>query len=157
MSISTCSVNTPKVFMISYSFRRSRVGFCLYCSLNGFEIPEMFIGKNILHLPTQKTHGHTTITGAMKNAFGGLLTKKRHHSHKLIHEVLVDLLEIQKEIHTGIFAVVDGTVCGDGAGPRSMIPLIENYILASEDQVAIDSISAKMMGYSATVWKRAIQ
>jgi len=113
----------------------------------GFKIPKMFMGKNIVHLPTQKTHGHTTITGAVKNAFGGLLTKRRHHSHRMIHEVLVDLMSIQKEIHPGMFAVMDGTVCGDGAGPRTMIPRIKNYILASEDQVAIDAISAKMMGY----------
>jgi hypothetical protein len=83
----------------------------------------------------------------MKNAFGGLLTKRRHHSHKMIHEVLVDLLAIQKEIHTGIFSVVDGTVCGDGAGPRTMMPKIKNFILASEDQVAVDALSAKMMGF----------
>lgn len=113
----------------------------------GFRIPEPFIGSNILHLPTQKTHGHTTMTGAMKNAFGGLLRERRHHSHKYIHEVLVDLLTIQQEIHTGIFAVMDGTVCGDGAGPRTMIPAIKNYILASNDQVAIDAVSAKMMGF----------
>lgn len=114
---------------------------------DGFKIPKPFIGANILHLPTQKTHGHTVMTGAMKNAFGGLLREQRHHSHKFIHEVLVDLLEIQKEIHTGIFAVIDGTVCGDGAGPRTMVPKIENYILAGNDQVAIDAISAKMMGF----------
>ena len=114
----------------------------------GFKIPKPFIGANVVHLPTQKTHGHTTMTGAMKNAFGGLLREHRHHSHKHIHEVLVDLLAIQQEIHTGIFAVMDGTVCGDGAGPRTMIPRIENYILASSDQVAIDAISSKMMGFS---------
>jgi hypothetical protein len=113
----------------------------------GFSIPELFKGKSVLHLPTQKTHGHTTITGAMKNAFGGLLTKRRHHSHKMIHEVLVDLLAIQKEIHPGVFAAIDGTVVGDSAGPRAMIPRVENFILASEDQVAVDAVSAKMMGY----------
>jgi len=113
----------------------------------GHYIPKMFIGKNVIHFPTIKTHGHTTMTGAMKNAFGGLITEKRHHCHKMIHEVLVDLLQIQQEIHPGIFAVMDGTVCGDGAGPRTMIPRIKNYILASHDQVAIDAISAKMMGY----------
>jgi uncharacterized protein (DUF362 family) len=113
----------------------------------GIVIPEIFLGKNVVHLPTQKTHGHSVMTGAMKNAFGGLLTTRRHHSHKMIHEVLVDLLAIQKEIHSGIFAVMDGTVCGDGAGPRAMDPKIENHILASDDQVAIDAISAKMMGY----------
>lgn len=114
---------------------------------HGFKIPKAFIGANVLHLPTQKTHGHTTMTGAMKNAFGGLLRENRHHSHKYIHEVLVDLLAIQKEIHTGIFAVMDGTVCGDGAGPRTMTPRIKNYILASADQVAIDAVSSKMMGF----------
>lgn len=113
----------------------------------GLYIPEMFIGKSVLHLPTVKTHGHTKMTGAMKNAFGGLITEKRHHCHKKIHEVLVDLLTIQQEIHTGHFVVMDGTVAGDGAGPRTMIPKEKDYILASGDSVAIDAISAKMMGY----------
>ncbi len=110
-------------------------------------IPRMLVGSNIIHLPTQKTHGHSTTTGAIKNSFGGLLKEVRHHCHTYIHEVLVDLLTIQKEIHPGIFAVMDGTVAGDGAGPRTMEPRIKNYILASEDQVAIDSIAAKMMGF----------
>lgn len=113
----------------------------------GIKIPKMFIGKNILHLPTMKTHGHTTTTGAMKNAFGGLITKKRHHCHKMIHEVLVDLLHIQKEIHPGMFAVMDGTIAGDGAGPRTLIPKKSDYILASNDQVAIDAVAARMMGF----------
>jgi uncharacterized protein (DUF362 family) len=110
-------------------------------------IPSFFVGKNMIHLPTVKTHGHTTMTGAMKNAFGGLITERRHHCHRLIHEVLVDLLKIQKEIHPGIFAVMDGTVCGNGPGPRTMIPYEGNILLASNDQVAIDAISAKIMGF----------
>lgn len=113
----------------------------------GIKIPKMFLGTNIVHLPTMKTHGHSVMTGSMKNAFGGLLREVRHHCHKHIHEVLVDLLTIQKEIHKGIFTLTDGTVCGDGAGPRTMIPVIKDYILASNDPVAIDAISAKMMGF----------
>ena len=113
----------------------------------GHYIPENFPGKNVIHFPTIKTHGHTIMTGAMKNAFGGLITKRRHHCHKMIHEVLVDLLQIQKDIHKGIFAVMDGTVCGDGNGPRTMIPRVKDFILACDDQVAIDAISAKMMGF----------
>jgi len=110
-------------------------------------IPETFVGTNMIHLPTVKTHGHTTTTGAMKNAFGGLIPKYRHHAHRKIHEILVDLLSIQKEIHKGIFAVMDGCVCGDGAGPRTMQPFIGNVILASEDMVAIDAVAAKIMGF----------
>lgn len=112
-----------------------------------FKIPKMFIGKNVIHLPSIKCHGHTKTTGAMKNAFGGLITARRHHCHKKIHEVLVDLLSIQKEIHPSLFAVMDGTVAGDGNGPRTMVPKIKNFILASNDQVAIDAISARMMGF----------
>ena len=113
----------------------------------GIEIPKMFIGKNIMHLPTVKTHGHSTTTGATKNAFGGLLKEVRHYAHKYIHEVLVDLLIMQQELHPGLFAVMDGTVCGDGAGPRTMFPRIKNYILAGSDSVAIDAVAAKMMGF----------
>ena len=114
---------------------------------DGIEIPKMFIGKNILHLPTIKTHGHSTTTGAIKNSFGGLLKEVRHYAHKYMHEVLVDLMFMQKEIHPGIFSVMDGTVCGDGAGPRTMKPKVKNLILASGDSVAIDAVAAKMMGF----------
>ncbi len=130
----------------------------------GFKIPEFYMGKSIIHLPTMKTHGHTGaiggslkqtkeemknggITCSMKNAFGGLLTKRRHFSHQFMSEVLVDLLIIQKQIHPNIMAVVDGTVCGDGAGPRTMIPRIKNYLLAGYDQVAVDAVVAKMLGF----------
>jgi len=115
---------------------------------DGIKIPEYFIGKNIVHLPTVKTHIYTTTTGAMKNAFGGLLSSKRHYTHSWIHETLVDLLAIQKEIHTGIFTVMDGTICGNGPGPRTMIPVVKDYILASSDSVAIDAVAAKMMGFN---------
>jgi uncharacterized protein (DUF362 family) len=113
----------------------------------GIRIPDYFVGKNIVHLPTVKCHIYTTTTGAMKNAFGGLLNTKRHYTHSWIHETLVDLLAIQKEIHPGIFAVMDGTTAGNGPGPRTMYPEIKNVILASADQVAIDAIAARMMGF----------
>ena len=114
---------------------------------DGFHIPKRFIGENIVHLPTVKTHVFTTTTGAMKNAFGGLLNERRHWTHPVIHETLVDLLMIQKKIHPGVFAVMDGTFAGDGPGPRCMVPHVKNVILASADQVAIDAVAAKMMGF----------
>ena len=110
-------------------------------------IPKRFIGENIIHLPTVKTHVFTTTTGAMKNAFGGLLNEHRHWTHPVIHETLVDLLMIQKKIHRGVFAVMDGTFAGDGPGPRCMMPYVKNVILASADQIAIDAVAAKLMGF----------
>ncbi len=143
---------------ILYNFRESDVRWIRYTSKakmrvlgdifpNGMRIPEYFIGKNVVHLPTVKCHIYTGTTGAMKNAFGGLLTTRRHYTHSVIHETLNDLLDIQKEIHTGIFSVMDGTVCGDGPGPRTMRPVEKDLMLASADSAAIDAVAAKMMGF----------
>ncbi len=114
---------------------------------DGVFIPKALVGINIIHLPTVKTHVFTTITGAMKNAFGGLLHRHRHWTHSVIHDTLVDLLLIQQEIHPGIFAVMDGTFAGDGAGPRAMRWHEKDILLASADQVAIDAVSAKLQGF----------
>jgi uncharacterized protein (DUF362 family) len=114
---------------------------------DGIEIPTIYPGRQVIHLPTIKTHGHSVTTGAVKNSFGGLLKETRHHAHRFIHEVLVDLMLMQKELHPGIFAVVDGAICGDGAGPRTMTPKVKNYLLAGADPVAVDAVAAKMMGF----------
>src|SRR5207247_6791400 len=93
---------------------------------DGIQIPRFCHGINGEHLPTMKTHVFTTTTGAMKNACGGLLQDRRHWTHSVIHDTLVDLLQIQKEIHPSLFAVMDGTIAGDGPGPRAMIPHVKN-------------------------------
>jgi hypothetical protein len=69
----------------------------------GFHIPRRFLGENIIHLPTVKTHVFTTTTGAMKNAFGACSTSAAHWTHPVIHETLVDLLMIQQRI-SGVFS-----------------------------------------------------
>lgn len=143
---------------VLYNFRKSDMKWVVYeprakmlvlprIYRRGIRIPEYFIGKNIVHLPTVKCHIYTTTTGAMKNAFGGLLTHKRHHTHTSIHETLVDLLAIQKEIHPGVFCIMDGTTAGNGPGPRIMKPITKNILLASPDQVAIDAVAARLMGF----------
>jgi len=114
---------------------------------DGIYIPDFFMGKNVVHMPTVKTHSYTVTTGALKNAFGGLLNVNRHYTHTYIHDTIVDLLAIQKEIHTGLFCTMDGTTAGSGAGPRTLIPHQKDVILASSDMVAIDAVSAMMMGF----------
>lgn len=143
---------------IKYNFKRSDMAWQVYKPKaemlvldkifpEGIRIPDYFAGKNVVHLPTTKCHIYTNMTGAMKNAFGGLLSNRRHYCHSQIHKTLVDLLAIQKEIHAGIFAVMDGTTAGNGPGPRTMIPVAKNVLLASSDCVAIDAVSAKLMGF----------
>ena len=113
----------------------------------GIRIPDYFFDRNVVHLPTVKTHIYTDYTCALKNAFGALLDKTRHYCHSRIHETLVDLLRIQQEIQAGTFAVADGTTCGSGPGPRTMTPVVKNLLLASNDQTAIDAVAAKLIGF----------
>ena len=113
----------------------------------GIQIPSIYPGRQILHLPTVKTHGHAVMTGSVKNSFGGLLREVRHYAHKYMHEVLVDLLYMQQELHPAVFTVMDGTIAGDGAGPRTMIPRVKNLLLAATDSVAVDAIAARLMGF----------
>ena len=47
----------------------------------------------------------------------------------------------------GFFTVMDGTTAGNGPGPRTMIPVEKDYILASGDSVAVDAVAARMMGF----------
>ena len=112
----------------------------------GILLPKIIFGANLIHPPTLKMHVFTTTTGAIKNYFG-MLNTKRHFCHRFIHEALVDLLTVQKEIHPGIFSITDGVVAGEGSGPRAMKWNVKNLLLASNDQVALDSVSAKIMGF----------
>ena len=114
---------------------------------DGILVPDLLRGRNVVHLPTLKTHVFTTMTGAMKNAFGGLLGNNRHWAHADIHAVLCDLLLIQRELHPGVFAVMDGAFAGDGPGPRATRPHVTNLLLASDDPVAIDAVAARLMGF----------
>ncbi len=108
--------------------------------------PKEIFGTNIVHLPTVKTHGHSQMTGALKDSFGLYLTKNRHLAHLKIHEVLVDLLLLQKTISHSEFVLTDGTIVGDGPGPRTMIPKVGNILIATHDMVAADTVQTRIMG-----------
>ncbi|TFF91320.1 DUF362 domain-containing protein, partial [Candidatus Thorarchaeota archaeon] len=116
--------------------------------------PKEIFGTNIIHLPTVKTHGHTEMTGAMKDSFGLYLTKNRHLAHLKIHEVLVDLLLLQKTISHSEFVLTDGTIVGDGAGPRTMVPKIGNVLLASNDMVSADTVQTRLMGLDQSLVRK---
>lgn len=112
----------------------------------GILLPKVLFKKSLISLSTLKTHVFTTTTGAIKNYFG-MLNTKRHWAHRFIHEAIVDLLQIQKEIHPQILAITDGSLVGFGAGPRAMDFRQAGLILASPDEVALDAISSQIIGF----------
>ena len=113
----------------------------------GTRIPECFKNKNIILLPTMKTHLQTTISGALYTLFGGDVFKNLSSAHQIFHDSLVQSLTELKELSSGMLAVMDGTFAGDGAGPRRLDPHMTHYIAASPDPVALDAVAAHMMGF----------
>ena len=157
--VSPCAVLWEKYDLpVLYTFKRRDVKWVEYrpkarmhalhrVFRSGILLPDYFFDKNVVHLPALKCHRNIVVAGAMHCAFSGLLQQRRWYAHPWVHQVLVDLLAIQREIHSGIFAIMDGTSAGNGSWPGSIVPITKNVLLASTDQVAIDAVAAKLMGF----------
>ncbi|OGL53253.1 hypothetical protein A3K55_02065 [Candidatus Shapirobacteria bacterium RBG_13_44_7] len=112
----------------------------------GILLPQIIMNKPLITLCTLKSHVFTTITGSVKNYFG-MLNTNRHFCHRRIHSAIIDLLQIQKELHPEILASMDGSVLGFGPGPRAMEWQPANLILASRDEIALDATAARIIGF----------
>lgn len=114
---------------------------------DGILLPKIIMGKPLITLCTMKSHVFTTVTGSVKNYFG-MLNTNRHFCHRRIHQAIIDLLQIQQELHPQITAIMDASVAGFGPGPRAMEWKPANLILASTDEIALDSTSARILGFN---------
>lgn len=114
---------------------------------DGILLPDIIRNKPLISLCTLKSHVFTTTTGSIKNYFG-MLNTSRHHCHRFIHQAIIDLLSIQKELHPNIIASMDGSVVGFGPGPRAMEWKVANLALASTDQVSLDATAATIIGFN---------
>ncbi|KPL04414.1 MAG: hypothetical protein AMJ90_00885 [candidate division Zixibacteria bacterium SM23_73_2] len=103
----------------------------------------------IISLPKLKTHTLTLLTCGIKNMFGVIPGFRKGEYHKEapgprdFAEVVVDIFSLVKP-HLNI---VDAVVCMSGDGPASGNPTYLGIILASEDAVALDSVTARIYGF----------
>jgi len=98
----------------------------------------------IISVPKLKTHDQTEMTCAIKKLKGLLTDKNKKAMHRQgLFEGVIDLLAAVKP---GL-AVVDAIVCQEGAGPVFGKPVEMNLILAGKDLVAVDAVSARLIGY----------
>ncbi|MDO8429566.1 MAG: DUF362 domain-containing protein [Candidatus Daviesbacteria bacterium] len=114
---------------------------------NKIKLPKIIVGKNLITLSTLGMSARTTINGAVKNYFG-ILDSKKDYNFRVLNQILIDLLVIQREVHPGSFSVMDATIVGKEAYLPSGDWEIKNYILGSVDPVALDSTAVKMMGFN---------
>jgi len=101
-----------------------------------------------INVPTLKTHHQYGITVAIKNMYGLIPPKDRGYYHAIyrVEEAIVDLYKARR----ADLIVVDGTYTTLHIGPRP----IEDYketarldlTLAGFDPVAVDTVSAKILG-----------
>jgi uncharacterized protein (DUF362 family) len=109
-------------------------------------IPEIFQDSYFITLPKLKTNTLTKITCCLKNQFGcnPALDKQIFHSH--IDEAIT-ALNWAVGVHD--FCIVDGII-GEGGiwGPSFGIPIQSEVIIAGKDEVAVDCVCAKIMGFN---------
>lgn len=113
----------------------------------GLWLPSIFFGRNAVLLPTAQSDPEVIIAGAMKSAARGLLGLRGQRSSGRLARALVDLLAIQREIQSGMFALMDATTVRDRRRPSGSVPVVKDLMLASADPVALDAVAAKLMGF----------
>jgi len=117
-------------------------------------IEELFISKivkeadYIINVPKFKTHGLTTITGAIKNMFGIIPGGKKAQLHTLnrsineFAELLVDIYQIR----VPDLNIMDAIIGMEGIGPTNGKIRIINKVISSDNGISLDSVMAAMMG-----------
>jgi len=95
----------------------------------------------IINVPTLKVHHLTLVTLSMKNLMGTILPKNIMHGN--IDEKIVDLASIFKDKVK--LNIVDGLV-GAETDEVHGTPVEMNLIIAGSDMVAVDTVSAAIMG-----------
>lgn len=123
-----------------------------YLYKSSYLLPEKFIESDIfINVPSLKTHDQAGITVAMKNMFGLISDQEKIKAHRdnAIEKCLVDL----NKIKPADLIVVDGIMGAEGVagGTDFDHPIKADLILAGNDPVAVDVISAKLMAQSTRI------
>ena len=108
-----------------------------------YPLPAPYMDADVvINVPCLKTHALTGITVSMKNLYG-LFPGDRQEWHDDVEANLADLARVRKTA----LVVVDGIVAMEGEGPLWGTPVKMNLIIAGRDMVAVDAVSAAVMGY----------
>jgi len=120
-------------------------------SINGryfkeMDVPEVFVDSNyFISMAKLKTAMLTKITCCLKNQFGCIPYRKKIRFHPKLDDVIVDAnLSMRPD-----FCIVDGIIgMGGTKSPNDGVPLKYETIISGKDPVAVDSVCAKILGFS---------
>lgn len=110
--------------------------------LKNLFLPKTIIDSDaVVDLPLMKTHEFMAYSGAIKNLFGCVPSNKRIYLHPYLPEVFYRLYTLFKPQLT----IMDARTGIEGNGPTKGKPVKLDLILTSNNALAIDIISAKIM------------
>ena len=108
-------------------------------------VPEILTRSKLLSLSKLKTNSASKITASLKNQFGCLPMVQKSIFHDVLPKVIADVNRVIKPV----LSIVDGIIAMGGPnGPSFGVPVCAEVILAGKDLVAVDSVSAAIIGIS---------
>jgi uncharacterized protein (DUF362 family) len=114
-------------------------------ALKSIKLPRMVMDSDVLiNVPKLKASEITGVTLSLKNAFGLIPSRFKTKYHRILDKVIVDLNKVVKPR----LALVDGIVGMEGQGPIDGNPIKMNLTVAGLDCVAVDCVSASIMGFN---------
>jgi uncharacterized protein (DUF362 family) len=110
------------------------------------DIPEIFAESNyFISMAKLKTAMLTKITCCLKNQFGCIPYRRKIRFHPKLDDVIVDANLFMKPD----FCLVDGIIgMGGTKSPNDGVPLKYETIISGKDPVAVDSVCARILGFS---------
>ncbi len=103
----------------------------------------------IINLPKLKTHGMTTLTGAVKNLFGCVPGKRKvqwHLNAGVNHELFAIMLNELCALLKPRLTIMDAVIGMEGNGPGSGDPRRIGVVIVGQDPVAVDVIASRVLG-----------
>ena len=105
----------------------------------------------IINLPKLKTHGMTTLTGAVKNLFGCVPGKRKvqwHFNTGVNHELFANMLNELCALLKPRLTIMDAIIGMEGNGPGSGEPRQIGVVIVGQDPVAVDVVASRVLGVS---------
>jgi len=118
------------------------------------QIPKTVLKADyFINLPKVKTNSFVMISGAMKNMFGVIASKRKSHFHSRLSDVLVYLNHAIRQ-H---LIIADGLVAMEGLGPIHGKPVNLGLIISGKNPFTVDAACCHIMGFNPyaveALWK----
>ena len=98
----------------------------------------------VINVPVLKTHFITEVSLGMKNMKGCIPPVEKRRFHDVgVNKAVADLNKVVRTVLT----VMDGTVAGEGLGPKEGRPVGFKTVLAGANVLAVDMTAAAVMGF----------